>query len=125
MFFVLACIAGGSGVVLGAFAAHGLKNHLDANLLNVFEVGVRYQMMHALALLAVSVSSAPRWIEGSGWFAAAGWSWIMGMLVFSGSLYLLALTGIRWLGAITPVGGVALILGWVLLGVAAIRCRDE
>ena len=108
---------GGLGVVLGAFAAHGLKEKLAPEMLSVFEVGVRYQMYHALALLAISVASASLWT--SRMTTVCAWSWIGGTLVFSGSLYLLAVTEMRWLGAITPIGGVLFIVGWVSLIMAA------
>lgn len=107
-------------VVTGAFAAHGLKQVLDAYQLGLFETAARYQMYHAIALLIVGViSTIPqlplRWLK----LAALGF--ILGIALFSGSLYLLALTGIKWLGAITPLGGVAFILGWVALIVAALK----
>lgn len=107
-------------VVIGAFAAHGLKQVLDAYQLGLFETAARYQMYHAIALLIVGViSTIPqlplRWLK----LAALGF--ILGIALFSGSLYLLALTGIKWLGAITPLGGVAFILGWVALIVAALK----
>jgi uncharacterized membrane protein YgdD (TMEM256/DUF423 family) len=105
-------------VALGAFGAHGLKDRLSSEMVNIFEVGVRYHMYHALALLAVAWASA-RW-PGSG-INAAGWLFIAGTIIFSGSLYLLSLTGIRWLGAITPIGGAAFLLGWLLLAWGAWR----
>lgn len=99
-------------VALGAFGAHALRARLSPEDLAIFETGVRYQMYHALALFAVAWA-ASRW-PGTA-VNAAGWMFIMGVLIFSGSLYALVLTDTRWLGAITPVGGVALILGWGLL----------
>ena len=95
-------------VALGAFGAHALRTRLSPEDLAIFETGVRYQMYHALALFAVAWA-ASRW-PGTA-VNAAGWMFIVGVLIFSGSLYALALTDTRWLGAITPVGGVALILG--------------
>lgn len=112
----IGAVAGGVGVALGAFGAHGLKGRVDESLLVVFETGVRYHMYHALALLAVGWA-ATRW--PGGWVTAAGWLFLIGIVVFSGSLYLMTLTGARWLGAITPLGGVAFILGWLSLAVAA------
>ena len=106
------------GVVLGAFGAHGLRERLTADLLAVFETGVRYHLIHALGLLAVAWA-ASRWPNA--WVGAAGWLFVAGIAVFSGSLYVLAVTGIRWLGAITPIGGVCLIAGWVVLAVGALR----
>ena len=114
--FQIAAILCGLAVVLGAFGAHGLKARLTPELLAVFEVGVRYQFYHGLALLGLSMAGDVFW-QGP-WPVRASLAWLLGVLVFSGSLYLLAITGLRWLGAITPIGGVALILGWgfVLLG---------
>jgi uncharacterized membrane protein YgdD (TMEM256/DUF423 family) len=110
--FVLGALSAGIAVALGAFAAHGLRGRLTPELLAVFEVGVRYQMYHALGLLAVAWAHT-RW--SGGLVIASGLMFAAGTVVFSGSLYLLALTGQRWVGAITPLGGVALVLGWVLL----------
>ena len=106
------------GVGLGAFGAHGLKARVSPEMLAVFETGVRYHLLHALGLLAVGWA-AGRW-PGS-WTQAAGVLMILGILLFSGSLYLMVLTGARWLGAITPLGGVAFIVSWLLLAVAAFR----
>jgi len=108
------------GVVLGAFGAHALRERLSPEDLAIFETGVRYQMYHALALFAVAWA-ASRWPGPA--VNAAGWMFIVGVLIFSGSLYALVLTGTRWLGAITPVGGVALILGWALLAWGIFRGR--
>jgi uncharacterized membrane protein YgdD (TMEM256/DUF423 family) len=107
-------------VVLGAFAAHGLKAVLDAQQLVLFETASRYQMYHALALLCVGVMSihaqfSRRMLK----FAAL--AFILGIILFSGSLYLLALSGIRWLGAITPLGGIAFLVGWLATIVAALK----
>jgi uncharacterized membrane protein YgdD (TMEM256/DUF423 family) len=118
LFFALGSVAAFIGVALGAFAAHGLKNRLDASLLATFEIGVRYQMYHALALLAVAWAYT-RW--PSALTASAGWLFIAGILVFSGTLYLLALTGSRWLGAITPLGGLAFLAGWICLAWGAYK----
>jgi uncharacterized membrane protein YgdD (TMEM256/DUF423 family) len=117
-FFVAGCLMAFLAVALGAFAAHGLKSRLSADMLDIFEVAVRYQMYHALALLAVGWASS-RWPQTS--THAAGWAFIIGILIFSGTLYLLSLTGMRWLGAITPIGGVAFLVGWILLFWAAWR----
>ena len=106
------------GVALGAFGAHALKARLSEDLLVVFEVGVRYQMYHALALLAVAWAST-RW-PGI-WVNVSGCLLLVGIVVFSGSLYVMAFTGARWLGVITPIGGLCFILGWLALAVAAIR----
>jgi len=105
-------------VALGAFAAHGLKSRLSGDMLNAFEVGVRYHMYHALALFAVAWATS-RWPESHA--PAAGWAFIVGIIVFSGSLYIMSLTGVRWLGAITPFGGVAFLIGWLVLAWSAWR----
>jgi uncharacterized membrane protein YgdD (TMEM256/DUF423 family) len=101
------------GVAFGAFGAHALRARLTAADLAIFETGVRYQMYHALALLFVAWA-ATRWPGGL--VHAAGWAFVVGVFVFSGSLYVLVLSGLRWMGAITPLGGLALLLGWALLG---------
>ena len=102
----------GLGVAAGAFGAHLLRPILDATMLNVFETAVRYQMYHALALCLVA-SIAERHTTSR--MAAVGWLFAVGIVLFSGSLYLLSLTGIRWIGALTPLGGVAFIAGWAFL----------
>lgn len=112
IFFVIGSVSGLIGVGFGAFAAHALKARMDASLLATFEVGVRYQMYHALALLAVAWACT-RWPGAA--VTASGWLFVFGTVFFSGSLYVLSLTGARWLGAITPLGGVALLAGWACL----------
>jgi uncharacterized membrane protein YgdD (TMEM256/DUF423 family) len=104
-------------VAAGAFGAHALRSRLSADLLAVFETGVRYQMYHALALFGAAWL-ADRWPTGQpGW---AGVCFVVGTVLFSGSLYALALTGQRWFGAVTPLGGVAFLAGWLLLAWAAL-----
>lgn len=120
LFFILGGISAGLAVALGAFGAHGLRARLAVDMLQTFETGVRYQMYHAVALFAVAFALS-RWQTTTGLSTAAGWLFIAGTLLFSGSLYLLAITGVRWLGAITPLGGVAFIAGWVCLILAAVR----
>lgn len=116
--FGVGAVAAAIGVALGAFGAHGLKTRVSPEMLAVFETAVRYHQIHALGLLAVGWA-ADRW-PGT-WIQAAGVLMLLGILVFSGSLYLMTFTGARWLGAITPLGGLAFIGGWVSLAVAAIR----
>lgn len=116
LFFVIGSLSGFIGVALGAFGAHALKSRLDPDLLATFEVGVRYQMYHAFALLAVAWAQT-RWPGAV--LTASGWLFVAGTLIFSGSLYALSLSGLRWLGAITPVGGLALLAGWLCLAWAA------
>jgi len=115
--FAIGAGLAGAGVVLGAFGAHGLKARVTPDLLVIFETGVRYHMYHALALLAVgwAASRFP-----SARVEAAGYLFVAGILVFSGSLYTMTLTGLRWLGAVTPLGGLAFIAGWASLAWAAI-----
>lgn len=118
LFFGLGALSAFLAVAAGAFGAHALKARLSADLLAVFETAARYQMYHALALLAVAWAAA-RWPGGlTQW---AGWLFVVGTVLFSGSLYALALTGVRWLGAITPLGGVAFLAGWVCLVLATVR----
>lgn len=115
---LLAALFGFTGVGLGAFAAHGLQGQLSAEYLAVFHTAVHYQMLHALALLAL----AGLWQRlGGRLLTAAGLCFCAGILLFSGSLYALTLTGIRSLGMITPVGGLTLLAGWWCLGLAAWR----
>jgi uncharacterized membrane protein YgdD (TMEM256/DUF423 family) len=114
-FWILGCAFAFLAVGAGAFGAHALRGRIDADLLPVFETAARYHMYHALALLAVALA-AWRWPQG-GW-SLPGWLFVAGIVVFSGSLYLLALTGVRWLGAVTPIGGVCFLAGWVALALA-------
>jgi len=116
LFFALGCLSAFLAVALGAFGAHALKARLPADLLVVFETGVRYQMAHALALLAVAWACT-RWPGSAA--TASGWLFVAGSVLFSGSLYALSLSGVRWLGAITPLGGVAWLAGWLCLAWAA------
>lgn len=116
-FLVIAALSGFLAVALGAFGAHGLKQRLSADMLAVFQTGVQYHFYHTFALLAVSLlmlhmpaSSALRW---------SGMAFVIGIVLFSGSLYVLSLSGVRWLGAIAPLGGVAFMAGWLLLARAA------
>lgn len=123
LFFGLGSLCALLGVALGAFAAHALKGRVAADLLLIFETGVRYQLVHALALLAVACAST-RWPGKV--LHAGGWLFVIGILIFCGSLYALALSGVRWLGAITPIGGLALLAGWLcLIGAAWRPPRDS
>jgi uncharacterized membrane protein YgdD (TMEM256/DUF423 family) len=117
-FILFASIAGCTGVAMGAFAAHALKNHLSPDRLAVLSTATQYQLLHAVALLAVasSLRALPRRLG-----KLAGCSFALGIVLFSGSLYALALTGIRAFGAVTPVGGLAFLVGWAALGLAAWR----
>lgn len=113
----VAAVLGALGVAMGAFGAHGLKERLDAYSLDVYQTAVTYQMYHVPALLAVGLLGLAG--RGSPSLSLAGWSFFLGILIFSGTLYVLSLTGLRWLGAITPIGGLLLIVGWVVLTIAA------
>lgn len=115
LFFLIGAVSAFVGVGLGAFGAHGLRDRLGADMLATFEIGVRYQMYHAFALFAAAWA-ATRWPGAL--TNAAGWLFVVGTIVFSGSLYLLSLTGQRWLGAVTPLGGLAFLAGWLCLAVA-------
>jgi len=117
-FFVVGAVIGALGVAAGAFGAHALKARLAPEMLAVFETGVRYQLVHALGLLAVGWA-AGRWTAWA--VRVAGWLFVVGVFLFSGSLYAMCLTGVRALGAITPLGGVAFIAGWLLLAWGAWR----
>jgi uncharacterized membrane protein YgdD (TMEM256/DUF423 family) len=117
-FLLLAAFFGFTGVGLGAFAAHGLKDRLSTDYLAVFHTGVTYQLIHALALLAVAILCAQVPGRLMNW---AGILFCVGIVLFSGSLYVLTLTGISKLGIITPFGGLAFLAGWVCLGLAAWR----
>lgn len=111
-------LAGLLGVALGAFGAHGLKARVSESDLATFETGVRYQMYHALALLALGLASAE---NANPWVGRAAWAFGAGIVVFSGTLYLLVLTGARWWGAITPFGGVAFLAGWLAFAAAVLH----
>ena len=116
-FLWIGALAAFIGVAFGAFGAHGLRGRLSAESLSVFETGVRYQMYHAFALFVVAIALD----RFGGWSVrAAGWLFTFGIVVFSGSLYALALTGVRTFGAITPIGGLAFLAGWAMLVWAAI-----
>ncbi len=118
VFLALGSASAFLAVAGGAFGAHALRRRLDENLLAVFETGIRYQMYHALALLAVAWVM-DRW--GGDLVAASGWLFVVGTVIFSGSLYLLALTGQRMFGAVTPLGGVAFLAGWLVLLIGVLR----
>jgi uncharacterized membrane protein YgdD (TMEM256/DUF423 family) len=115
----LGAASGFVGVAMGAFGAHGLAERFDAKALAVFHTAAQYQMYHALALVAFGV-----WSERHAeLIQAPGWAFALGTLIFSGSLYLLALTGVKWLGAITPIGGVFFLVGWGLIAWTALKLR--
>lgn len=142
LFLILGACSAALGVAAGAFGAHALRARVEPRLLEVFETGARYQMYHAFALVAVSwllaraagaagatalgdaagaLGGAGTVAPGAGLAVASGWLFVAGTLLFSGSLYAMTLTGVRALGAITPLGGVCFIAGWLCLAVAAAR----
>lgn len=125
LFLTIAALSAALGIAAGAFGAHALRARVEPRLLEVFETGARYQMYHAFALIAVAwVLSRNALIgspAGNGFAVASGWLFVVGTVLFSGSLYAMTFTGIRALGAITPIGGVCFMAGWVCLAVAAAR----
>ena len=118
-FILIGSIAALLAVVFGAFGAHALKARAGADLLAVFQTGVQYHFYHALGLILVGILVGALGAEN--WTRAAGWLMLVGIAIFSGSLYLLVLTGQRWLGMITPIGGVAFIAAWATLAVAVVK----
>ncbi|QJR34162.1 DUF423 domain-containing protein [Gemmatimonas groenlandica] len=120
LFVIIGALSGAIGVAAGAFGAHALRARLEPRMLEVFETGARYQMYHAIAMLAAAwiVTRFPGSLAN-----ASGWLFLAGTVLFSGSLYAMALSGIRALGAITPLGGVCFIAGWACLALAATRSR--
>lgn len=118
LFGIFGAAFGALSVAAGAFGAHALRARLEPRDLQIWETAAQYQMYHALALVAVAVLATRTQHPAA---TVAGGCFIAGTLIFSGSLYALVLSGVRWLGAITPIGGVALIVGWVALAVAASR----
>ena len=117
IFLAIASLLAGTSVILGAFASHGLKGKLSESALAIWETGTKYQMYHALALILIAIllERSPNFLP----LIIAGYAFIAGIAIFSGSLYVLSLSGIKWLGAITPLGGVAFIAGWISLAVTA------
>jgi uncharacterized membrane protein YgdD (TMEM256/DUF423 family) len=118
--FILAAIFGFLSVALGAFGAHSLKNILDDYGKSIYEKAVLYQMFHTMALFAVGVM---QYFYKETSFSIAGWGFFVGIILFSGSLYVMATTGIKGLGAITPIGGVAFLFGWFWLVVSIFKSR--
>ena len=118
LFIQLGILSAGLSVALGAFGAHALKTRLSAEMQAIYEVGVRYQMYHSLALILLGILMLQL---SNNWLQWSGWSFLGGTLLFSGSLYVLALSGIRAWGAVTPIGGVLFLLGWFLFGIGMLR----
>ncbi|MCE0493050.1 DUF423 domain-containing protein [Vibrio salinus] len=125
-FLSVGAFFGATGVILGAFAAHGLKGALSPYLLDVFKTGVFYQLIHSIALILACVlsfmtSGNP---EAQKYFNRSGFCFTIGILCFSGSLYLLAMTGVKWFGPVTPVGGLFFIIGWIMILIAAFKMKE-
>lgn len=119
IWLAVAAILGGLAVAAGAFGAHALEGKLSAHYMSVFQTAVQYQMFHALALLGVALIGLIR--PDASWLVPAAWAFLVGVVLFSGSLYALVLSGVRVLGAITPIGGVVFLVGWSCLAVAGVR----
>lgn len=119
VFLILGGINAALVVLLGAFGAHGLKARMTAEMLSVYQTGVHYHLFHALGLLAVGLVATQ--ISGSAYLKWSGWSMLAGIILFSGSLYVMSVSGLRWLGIITPFGGVAFIVAWVLFATAIVK----
>lgn len=117
--FLFAAFAGALGVVLGAFGAHALRGSIEPRLIETFQTAVQYQLIHALALLLVSLTMG--WLGQSLSFEISAYAFMAGIILFSGSLYGLVLTEMKWLGPVTPVGGLCLIVGWLALLVGGFR----
>ncbi len=120
IWFVIAALNGALAVIAGAFAAHGLQGHLDANMLEVFQTGARYHLMHALPMGLAAMAMRG---EATGRARLAAALFLGGIVLFSGSLYLLALTGLRSFGYVTPFGGLAFIAGWIALAFAGLKLK--
>lgn len=115
-FLMMGSIAMALAVMLGAFGAHGLKSKLTEEMLTIFETGVAYHFYHAIGLLVLGI--AAHYLSDSAYLKWSGWLMLGGILIFSGSLYILSISGVRWLGAITPIGGLCFIASWVLFAIA-------
>ncbi len=113
LFITLASLSGMTAVMLGAFGAHALRERLDVYARGVFDTAVQYHFYHSLALLAVGLLAVSQ--PQTAMLKSSGWLFLIGIVIFSGSLYLLSVTGVRWLGAVTPLGGLAFIAGWACL----------
>ena len=120
IFFVIGALSAFIGVAAGAFGAHGLKSRISSEMLSIFEVGVRYQLYHAFALISAAWALS-KW--PSPLIKTSGWLFLIGTILFSGSLYLLSVSGVRWYGVITPLGGLAFLAGWACLAWAVWRAR--
>ena len=119
LFLILGGINAALVVMLGAFGVHGLKAKLTAEMLAVYQTGVHYHLFHALGLLAIGIVATQ--IADSVWLKWSGWLILLGIILFSGSLYVLSVSGLRWLGMVTPFGGVAFIAAWIVFVIAIVK----
>ena len=119
MFLTLGAASAALAVLLGAFGAHSLKTQLAADMMAVYQTGLQYHLFHSLGLLAVGLVALH--LSDSRWLRWSGWLMLAGIVIFSGSLYVLSTTGWRWLGAVTPLGGLSFIVAWVLFAVALVK----
>jgi uncharacterized membrane protein YgdD (TMEM256/DUF423 family) len=119
LFLILGGINAALVVLLGAFGAHGLKARMTAEMLAVYQTGVHYHLFHALGLLAVGLVVTQ--ISDSAYLRWSGWLMLAGIVLFSGSLYVLSVSGLRWLGMVTPFGGISFIVAWILFVVAIVK----
>ncbi|WP_368503036.1 DUF423 domain-containing protein [Alkalihalophilus sp. As8PL] len=119
LFILMGSIVMALSVAIGAFGAHGLEPRLSERMMKNYQTGVQYHMIHGIGLIIVGLVALK--LTSSSMLNGAGWSFLIGIILFSGSLYAMALTGVTKLGAITPIGGLAFIVGWVLLGLAVVR----
>jgi len=119
LFLALGSVNAALAVMLGAFGAHGLKSRLTTEMLEIYQTGVDYHFYHALGLLAVGLIAYH--LPDSTWIKWSGWLMLAGIIIFSGSLYVLSISGIRWLGAITPIGGLSFIIAWIFLTIAVLK----
>lgn len=119
LFLIIGAVLGFLAVALGAFGAHGLEGKLSEKALTNWGKAVDYQMFHTVAIVAVAILLGK--FEGSNLFASSGWLFLAGIILFSGSLYIYSLTGVKTLAMITPIGGLAFLVGWVLLGIGAMK----
>lgn len=119
----IGAVLGFLAVAAGAFGAHGLEGRLEARALDRYETAVKYQVYHALALLAVGLLAMSRKTPGTA-IQVSGWAFLLGIILFSGSLYAYALSGLRWLGMITPFGGIGFLVGWVALALSGSEARN-
>lgn len=119
LFLLLGAVNAALAVLIGAFGAHALKARLSVADMAIFQTGSQYHFYHALGLLAVGLILAS--YPSSAWIKASGWLMLIGIILFSGSLYVLVITQLRWLGAITPLGGTAFIIAWIMLMAGVIK----